>query len=736
MMRFDVPIVLAITTLLLTSLAAAASGGEPLELSSRPPIAPKHQFHETLYGVSLSDPYRYMEDLGPETLSWLKAQGAFTQQVFSSIPGRAALQKRIAEFGSGFGIVTAGSPGVQAYQVYAGRILYTEREPGSDNLDLFVRDARGSRKLIDVAQLRVAHGGRPYAINYFQASPDGLKVAAGISEAGSEDTSLWIYDVDSGKQLAGPVDRAQYAVPAWTDDGQRLFFMQLAALAQGDPPTAKYENASAVVWDMHSQPKGVVGKAEGNAGRLHLTPEQFPFVLSFPGSTHAIFENVNGVQNELEYWIAPLTDAATPGAPWRQLVTRADNVTGIDIRDDDIFLLSHQDAPTFKVLALRSGDTLSAARTLVAAKSDRVIESIHAASDGLYVLAREGIYSRLLRVPAGTQTVEEIPLPFKGYISAAFTDPRAAGVTVTLESWVMPPTIFGYNATDRKFTDLKLGSHPAYDALGFRVSDLHASARDGVQVPLTLIEPKDSKGPQVVLLDAYGSYGISLLPEFNSRIVAFMREEAAYAVCHVRGGGELGEAWRLGGKDANKPNTWRDLIACGENLIKRGTTTRDKLFIMGGSAGGITMGRALTERPDLFAGVIDRVPSANPLRSEFSPNGPPNVPEFGSVKTPDGFKNLMAMDSYQSVKDGMQYPAVLITTGLNDPRVASWEPGKFAARIQASATRKPVLLRVDTEAGHGVGSTKTQKDEEFADIATFIFWRAGRPGWQPTQADH
>jgi len=199
----------------------------------------------------------------------------------------------------------------------------------------------------------------------------------------------------------------------------------------------------------------------------------------------------------------------------------------------------------------------------------------------------------------------------------------------------------------------------------------------------------------------------------------------------VRGGGELGDAWRLGGKDASKPNTWRDLIACAEDLIARKITTKDKLFIIGGSAGGITMGRAMTERPDLFAGVIDQVPAANTLRAEFSPNGPPNIPEFGTVTNEIGFKNLLEMDSVQHVKDGTRYPAVLITTGLNDPRVAPWEPAKFAARLEASGTPNPVLLRIDEEAGHGIGSTKTQRDDEFADIAAFIFWRADRPGWRP-----
>jgi prolyl oligopeptidase len=437
------------------------------------------------------------------------------------------------------------------------------------------------------------------------------------------------------------------------------------------------------------------------------------------------------VQNEQEYWLAPIDEAAKPGARWQPLVARSDNVTGVDMRGEQIFLLSHQDAPNFKVLKLRAGQRLADAATIVPARPDRVIESIHSAADGLYVFAREGIYSRLLRVAAKDDSVRDIPLPFKGYISSAFSDPRRPGLTFTLESWAVPATEFSFEPASGRFVELKLGTRPSFDPDRLEVLDLQAKAHDGTAIPLTLVRARDLKGPQVVLLDAYGSYGISFLPEFRPRNIVFVQEGAGYAVCHVRGGGELGEAWRLGGKDANKPNTWRDLIACGEDLIARGITSSSRLFIIGGSAGGITVGRAITERPDLFAGAIAQVPAVNTLRSEFSPNGPPNIPEFGSVSTEEGFKNLLAMDAYQAVKDGVQYPAVLVTTGLTDPRVSPWEPAKFAARLQASGTRAPVLLRVESEAGHGIGSAKTQRDREFADIASFVFWRAGRPDWQP-----
>jgi prolyl oligopeptidase len=378
---------------------------------------------------------------------------------------------------------------------------------------------------------------------------------------------------------------------------------------------------------------------------------------------------------------------------------------------------------------------LASAKTLVPAQADRVIEGIHVAADALYVLARHGAYSQLLRIPAGSSNIEEVALPFPGHINEAFADPRVAGVSIQLSSWVVPPTEFAFNPATKAFGDLKVGVHGDIAAANYVVSDLNANAADGTLVPLSVVQPKAAKGAQITIIEAYGSYGISELADFSVRRAIAMRKGITYGVCHARGGGELGEKWRLGGKDANKHNTWGDLIACSEYLIARGITTPDKLFILGGSAGGITMGRSLTERPDLFAGVIDLVPDANTLRAEFTSGGPANVPEFGTITDAAGLANLYDMDSIQHIKKGTQYPAVMITTGLNDPRVAPWEPAKFAAALQASGTAKPVLLRIDAEAGHGIGSTKTQGDDLSADTIAFVFWRAGLPEWQPAGND-
>lgn len=715
----------ALIALLGISSASAASMHDPLAPLNAPPRpapAPVKPVTETLWGRQITDNYRYMEALDAPTLAWMKAQGAYTRSILDAIPRRAALEAKIAAFTGSFGFT-------RGYVKYGGRAFYEERVPGSDNFDLVVSDAAGKRKLVDVAALRAADGGRPSAINYFFVSPDGSKVAIGISQGGSEAASIFVRDTATGKQIAGPIDRADPGFVTWSDDASRLYFTRLKRLAPGEAEVEKYRNAVLVSWDLQSEPVAILGSTAGRGPSF--VPDETPLLALWPGASLAMAVSINGVQNEQALWLAPASQLDDPNVKWMPFVARTDDVTGAEAASDTIYLLSHKNAPTFQVLSVEAGQPLTAAKILVPAEKDRVIDSIHAASDALYALARRGAYSLLLRVAHGSAKIEEVPLPFKGNIRKAFTDPRQPGITIDLQSFVVPPTIFTYDPTTKKFADLKIGVTSHYDSSRYEISDLEATAKDGVKVPDTLVRPKGTKGPQIVLIQAYGAYGISQLASFSLRTASFLEAGGTYASCHVRGGGELGDEWRLAGKDANKPNSWRDLIACAEDLIARGYTTKDKLFIFGGSAGGITMGRALTERPDLFAGVINIVPGANTLRSEFSPSGPLNIPEFGTIGTEEGFRNLHEMDTIQHVRPGVQYPPVLITTGLNDPRTSPWEPAKLAAALQASGTARPILLRVDEEAGHGIGSTKSQDDVLYADLWAFVFWRAGLPDWQP-----
>jgi prolyl oligopeptidase len=712
---------------LLGTVALAVAGSAYAAPLTQPPPPSAKPVTETLWGHEVTDSYRYMEKLGAKTTDWMKAQGAYTRALHDSIPGRAALGRRVAAFIGSFGIV-------QRYAQYGGREFYEERKPGADNFDVLVRDAKGTRKIVDIAAIMKAHGGQPYAVNYFLASPDGTKVAVGVSQGGSEAAKIIVYDVATGARIAGPLDRADFGATGWSSDSKTLYWIRLQKLAPGEKKINKYKNAAVVAWNLSSAPVPVAG--HGISKNAAFTPDEIPVLAQAPGSPIALLESINGVQNEVKLWTAPAADASRPDAPWKPLVDRDDDVIHTAVRDDEIFLLSHKNASNYRVLSVKPGAPLSTAKVLVPESPDRVLEEIHAAADGLYVLARRGAYSELLRVPTGTDKIETIALPVKGHIGEVFSDPREPGISFDISSWVVPSTEYRYDPKTGKFADLHLGVHGAIDAANYVVSDLEAEAHDGVMVPLSLIEPKGAKRPGIVALEAYGSYGITKLADFSTRRAAFLKEGIAYGLCHVRGGSIKGQSWYTAGKGPNKHNTWEDLIACGRYLVAQHITTPAKLFILGGSAGGITVGRAMETAPDLFAGVMDVVPAANTLRMEFTPNGPPNIPEFGTIKTKQGFEDLYAMDSIVHIKNGTTYPAILISTGLNDPRVAPWVPAKFAAAMMASGTKNPVLLRIDAQAGHGIGSTRTQTDVLTADWIAFVKWRAGVAGWQPEAAAH
>jgi prolyl oligopeptidase len=333
--------------------------------------------------------------------------------------------------------------------------------------------------------------------------------------------------------------------------------------------------------------------------------------------------------------------------------------------------------------------------------------------------------------------LEFVKLPFDLAIRQLITSPARPGALLRLESWTDAPTYIAVEARSGNLADTGLHPKPAVDFSDIVELRLNATAKDGVKIPVSLVYRKatslNSFNPTIIR--AYGAYGIVQSPSFNPSSLAWLERGGILATCHVRGGGEFGEEWHRGGKLLNKPNTWKDLIACSEYLIERGFTRKERLGIQGGSAGGITVGRAMTDRPDLFAAVVPTVGVLDALRMEFTSNGPPNIPEFGSVRTENGFRGLLAMSAMHQVKDSTKYPAVMLMHGVNDPRVEVWQSVKMAARLEAATldvtNANPILLRLDYDAGHGVGSTRNQRNAELADVYSFMLWQFGESGFLP-----
>jgi prolyl oligopeptidase len=322
--------------------------------------------------------------------------------------------------------------------------------------------------------------------------------------------------------------------------------------------------------------------------------------------------------------------------------------------------------------------------------------------------------------------------PFDTSIEELVTHPRVAGALLLLQGWIDDPSIVQIDVHgDAHNTGLQ-PANPA-DFSGVDEVRLYAPTADGTKIPVTLMYKKTTTltRENPTILEAYGSYGLSMRPRFDAARLAWIERGGIYAVAHVRGGGEYGEAWHEAGRGAAKANTIEDFIAVSEFIIKYGFTNPKRLAILGTSAGAIPTGGAMVRRPELYAAVVARVPMLDMMRYETMASGGANVPEFGSVSTPEGAQRLGVISAYHHVKDGTPYPAVLLTAGMNDPRIPAWQPGKMAARLQqASTSGKPVLLRIDWDSGHGFGTSRRQRDAELADIYAFLLWQMGSPDFQ------
>jgi prolyl oligopeptidase len=711
-------------------LVFAAVGAALAAAQSKLPQTPIHEVTDDYFGTKVTDPYRWLENTtDPQVTAWMKAQNDYTRQVLASIPGRDKLLGRVKALDDAGNVVSA-------LQVWGGHYFYLKTEPGSDNRKLFVRDQvhAPERLLVDPEKMTTADG-KHSSIDYFQPSIDGKYVAYGVSLGGSEESVLHVLESATGKVLSDTIDRAQFGQPSWLPDGS-FFYTRTQKLATDAPPTARYQKLRTYHHVLGADPdkETAVFGFEVVPG-MKVTEDDFPAILYSPGAPKSLVGLViHGVKREIDVYVAPLEDSMSEKTAWKKVADESDAVVSIDMHADSLFLLSHKDASRFKVLrtSLQNPDLAHAVPVVPA--GDVVVVNISAAADALYVQDLDGGIGRLRRLPYDGAAIKPVKLPFDGAIQSLVTNPTEPGAWLELTSWTKSPEWCALDAASSNLTDTGLVAPSPVDYSQIESEEVKAPSTGGTMVPLSIVHQRGIKldGSHPTWLEGYGAYGITLDPTFRPTMLAFLERGGVFAVAHVRGGGEYGEDWHVGGQKLTKQHTIDDMLAGAQYLIDHKYTTAAHLAGEGTSAGGITIGGAVTQRPDLFGAALIRVGDSDSLRSELMASGPANIPEFGTVKEPDGFKGLMGMDAYQHVKPATAYPAILLTTGANDPRVAPWQAAKMAARLQAStSSNKPVLLRVDYDAGHGLGSTKSQRDEEMADELAFLFWQLGVPEFQP-----
>ena len=699
-----------------------------------PPVARVKPVTEEYFGVKVTDPYRWLEDLkDPEVQKWFKGQDDYTRALLRRIPGRAALLERISE-------VDQSAPfRVSDVERLAGeKYFYQKRMANEDIAKLYLREGlEGQERLLVDPNRYVTEAGTHYSLNYYVPSLDGHYVAYGVSPSGSEDAVIHVMDVNTGKETGETISRSWYGGISWLPDNQSFTHIRLQELKPGmDPGERRLKSR---VW-LHrvgtdaEADRAVFGyEVDPN---IKLAPADAGFVAIDPRSTHAMACVSHGFDNDLACYTAPVEAVGKGTVSWQKLFDSSAGVTNLDLRGDDLYLLTHQGAPRFKVIRVSLAHPEMAHAAEVVAPGRTVITNMLAGSDALYVVALDGGIGRLLEVAYDGGPPRSVPLPVQGSLWLAGGDPRLPGFLLYLESWTKAYNVYRYEPGTRRVAATPFQTPGPFDSPSdLEAEELHAASWDGTEIPLSVVHQKGIKldGSHPAILEGYGAYAINEDPSFDPKSLAWFEQGGILAFAHVRGGGENGEEWHQGAMKNRKPNTWKDFIACAEYLEKHGYTSAARLAGQGGSAGGILIGRAITSRPELFAAALDDVGLSDMIRDMVTPDGLLNVPEYGGLDTPEGFANLQEISAYYHVHDGEKYPAVLLTTGWNDPRVVPWEPGKMAARLAAAtASGKPVLLRVDYQGGHGGwGATRSQMEELAADKWSFLLWQFGVAGFQP-----
>ncbi len=687
-------------------------------------MAPVRPVSDTRYGETLTDPYRWMEDKGPEFMAWLHTQDAATRAYFDAMPGYKTF---VGQEKTAFRSVV-GLSGLQR----VGDMLYYQRQGLADaQPSLYVRPLAGGaeRRLVDP----VALVGSTANITYYAPSPDNRFLMYAMSKDGSEEASLYTLDIRTGRALPEVIDRGRQAVPSWSASGDVVFYTRMKA--HFADAADRFEDLTVLAHRPGDDPDQDRPVATGIGLGSSLGRQAWVTITGLPDSEYVLAQANSGVSENSEWFVAREADFKGSGSPkWRCIAALDDKVDLAPvIHGHFAYMVVFKTTPRREIVRIDLDHPDVSRAQVIAPQQDQVVRNLAGAADGLYVAYGDPSGFRLERIDYESGARVPIALPYAGSIGDLAADPRTPGVTLGLQSYVRPTAAL--DVVDDRARDLHLAPPFALDLTPLTVETIYATARDGTRIPVSVLHRKDLKrdGSAPTVAEAYGAYGVSQDPAFMPGFMPFLLHGGVLAEAHVRGGGDYGEEWHLGGKGPTKPNTWRDFIASVQALEAQGFTSKAKLTGIGISAGGIMIGRTVTERPDLLKAAIMWAPMTNMLRFETTEGGPSNTAEFDSTETPQGYAALRAMDAYSHVVDHTVYPATLITVGVNDHRVPPWMGAEMAARLQAAnSSGQPVMLRVDFEGGHhDMGVAKDDMAQQFADTFAFALQAAGDPQFQP-----
>jgi prolyl oligopeptidase len=702
------------------------------------------------------DGYRWMEaPASPELDAYLHAETNLADSQLRRIPGRVGMASTITALDAPGASISALTPD-------GDTLYYLKRGPTDDVARLVLRRASGGTEkvLVDPETLPDV---KPHAeIDQFAPSLDGNYIAYGIEYAGPDTSTLRIYDAVRNTTLAERIDGARFAQVTWRPDGTGFYYTRaVAATPAGSPPHLSQKTPDVPQAKLDGHAWGHLGVFMHVLGTdptrdvLVLDGARLPFpftgssaiprLLIPPASDYALAIVSDGISPNLAVATVPVAQLRQLPAPWQMVAAQNDGVTQIVTSGPIAFLLTSADAPRLRVATEDLADPgFSRARTVVP-QGDGVITGIAAASDALYLARRQGASMHLLRLGYNETSPQDVRLPYAGTIAPVFgvgtarewgglvADPRSAGAMFSLESWAHPLRWMRFDMHLHRAADMNLLPDQKLDSSLYTTIETTAKADDGTLIPLSIITRQgtalDHSRP--TLVDAYGSFGYAFDPRFMPSALAWADSGGVFAVAHVRGGGELGEEWHQAGTLARKINAARDMLSCAKALIQLGYTDQAHLAGMGVNAGALAIGNAITLQTSMFRAALINAGLNNPLRVEDTPGHDIDILELGTVHIPLQQAAVLSVDPYAQVKDGVAYPAVLLTGSVTDSYEPIWQTAKMAARLQAATTSgHPILLDVAFDRGRD-GPTRAQRDAEQADQLSFLLWQLGAPGFQP-----
>ncbi|HWL87958.1 MAG TPA: prolyl oligopeptidase family serine peptidase, partial [Polyangiaceae bacterium] len=644
-----------------------------------PPIAPVRPVVDTYFGVGVTDRYRWMEnDASLEYGVWAADQNKYTRGLLDGIPGRAELAADIRA-------ISKNVDEMVDIQETETNTIFSRKPAGASSAKLYVRGNDSKERVI----FEPSGLSGPVTLDDFTASPDGRLVTVLTSVGGTEERTLSVVQTVDAQILSDRIERLREPSIMWLP-GSRSFAYTRYPEAQN--PLTRYNNAQTCIH--HIGTDATSDRVVFGGAPLGGPSDDFPTVVVSQGSATALGIVYHGVLPEISLYVKPAPELET-GSKWRLVAGPEDEITQVALRENDLYLLSFRGADRGRVLRTRANAPSVAGARPIVPESEDILEQVRPARDGFFALAlRRGVH-RLSHV-SGTGERHEASLATEASVENFQSRASATGAILRVESYITSPIWMRWDGRDDAPSPLPFNPRPRAFA-GVHVERTVAVSADGTHVPLTLLLPERAPrdGKQYVWLYGYGAGGYSMSPTFFSFRDAWLKHGGIWAIAHIRGGGELGAAWHRAGMKGNKENSIDDFIASAEKLIKDGYTSPHRMVANGRSAGGIVVGGAMTRRPELFRAVIAMSGGMNMLRLEIGAVGAENAREFGDTSTREGFEGLLKMDTVQRVRDGVSYPALLLQTGANDPKVPSWHSGKLIARVQAASTSgNPVLFSV------------------------------------------